>query len=240
MQRHFLFSALLIPAMATHALAQEAQKVEPPAKRLPVKVMQAWENAEKKVQKNREVYDAANAKVLEGFQKEVERIKPPVDVDEVVRQFQQDAIVALDANAKAPAPPPPDIGDGIVIFNGHRYKLIMETLSWDDAKKRCEDLGGHLLICETGAEQGFIHKAINELRVRKPDWPASMMVWLGLVRDEASQKWVSMATGVPQLYSNWEPGQPRGRDERSAMFVSHGRWFSRGGGQYFVVCEWDK
>jgi hypothetical protein len=241
MPRHFIFLIALIPVMPARTLAQDAPKAEPPAKRLPLKVMQAWENAEKKVQKNREFYDSANAKALEGFQKEVEKIKPPVNVDELVLQFQKEAIVALDAHAKPPVLPVRELGAGIVVFNGHKYKLFLENVSWDEAKQKCEDLGGHVLVVESGAEQAFIVKALNDLRARQPEFPAVPLVWLGIVPDKATGKWVSMVTGQPQLYSNWDhgSGQPRAGAESSAMSATDGRWYSRGGTN-LVVCEWDK
>lgn len=220
------------------ASAQDPPKGDEPAKRLPLKVMQAWETAEKKVQRNREIYDTANEKALELFQKEVEKIKPPVNVEEVVRQFQREAIMALDAKAKPPAPPLPD--KNILVFNGHRYRLVEEHLSWDDAKKRCEEMGGHLVVIDDRNEQGFIQKALQDYRDRHPQLPEGTDVWIGLSKNK-DKKWVAV-TGKEQVYSAWYVLEPRDWFAYARMDLK-GQWVS---GEpirkatTFFICEWEK
>ncbi len=226
---------LLIPAAT--ASAKEQQEAEEP-KPVPTAAKKAWEKYEKQVQKNRETYDKANEKVLALLQKELEKLNPPVKVDALVHQFQQDAIVKLDAYAKPPAPPPPNLRDGVVVFRGHRYKLFIEELSWEDARKKCEDLGGHLLVIEDNNEHEFLKKEMRDFATANPQLPKFWHVWLGLRYDETRDKWFS-PDGRHQPFSSWErktPGQ-----ERAAMRQTNGNWFSMPDNaiQYFI-CEWVK
>lgn len=238
MFRQHLVLSICVLCFSVQALGQEAPKAEEPPKRLPLAVMKAWDTAEKKVQKNREIYDTNNGKALEAFQKEIEKIKPPVNVDEVVRQFQQEAIVALDAGAKPPPPPPPD-KDVVVAPNGHRYKIFLENLSWDDAKKRCEDMGGHLLAIEDNIEHTFLADRIGKFSLQHPELPKTWHVWLALRYDKNQKKWFTL-DGRIQTFSVWIMTHPD--DERGVM-RQNGNWFSSNGKDrldIFFICEWDK
>jgi hypothetical protein len=44
----------------------------------------------------------------------------------------------------------------IVRFGRNEYALIEDKVSWHTAKKRCEEMGGHLVTFETPDEQAFI------------------------------------------------------------------------------------
>ena len=238
MSQIFFFAFLLFHALTIPSFAQNPPEGDQPAKRLPLKVLQAWENAEKKVQKNREIYDTANAKALEDFQKAIEKIKPPVNVEEVVRQFQQEAIVALDANAKPPAPPLPD--KNILVFNGHRYRLVEEHLSWDDAKKRCEEMGGHLLVIDDRFEQNFIQTALNGYHDRNPQLPEGTCVWLGVSKNK-DKKWIAV-TGKEQVYSAWYVLEPRDHYSYARVDIK-GQWITGESARKektFFICEWEK
>lgn len=239
MSKSCFHAFLVFHALAVPAFAQEAQKPQEPAKRLPLAVMKAWENAEKKVQKAREIYDNANAKALEGFQREIEKIKPAVNVEEVVRQFQQEAIVALDANAKAPAPPPPD--NNIVVFNGHRYRLVEEHLSWDDAKKRCEEMGGHLLVIDDRNEQEFIQSALRKFREANQKLPEGTDVWMGLYKNK-EKKWMAV-TGKEQVYTKWYVLEPRDWFTHTRFSIVHESWITgepTRKEKTFFICEWEQ
>lgn len=237
MSRIFFFAFLLFHALTIPSFAQDPPEGDPPAKRLPLKVLQAWENAERRVQKNREIYDTANAKALELFQKEVEKIKPPLNVEEVVRQFQQEAIVALDAKAKPPAPPPPQ--KGVAVFNGHRYRLVEECLSYEDAKKQCEEWGGNLLVIDDRNEQEFIQKAIKDYIAQTPAFPDDYAFWLGITRNQ-KKTWVSV-TGKEQKYFRWYAVEPRDWYAHARIYPD-GLWHSNEpkASKIFFICEWDK
>lgn len=248
MSRHAICAGVLIYVLASQVAAQDAPKADKGPKRLPPAVDRAWDTAEKKVRKNRELYDSANAKALEGFQKELEKIKPPVNVDEFVLQFQQKAIVALDENARPPALPPPD-KDVLIGPNGHRYKFLRESVSWDDAKKRCEDLGGHLLALETRAEHDFISNWVKTgVATNKDQFGDGASVWMGAkeVEVKPGQKEWQWITGQPFTFSAWRGHHPH-RVEANRDFLTlallKGDWVNFWGQQQpdtFIICEWDK
>lgn len=230
---------LLFASTAEYAFSQEAPNGKP-QQRLPVAVMKSWEKAEKQVQRNRETYDKANEKVIAGLQKDLEKVNPPVKVEEIIEQFQKDAIAQLDAEAKPPAPPPPD--KGVAVFNGHRYKLVLENLSWEDAKQKCEGMGGHLLTIENRAELEFMVKVTSAFLKQNQDMNTESRVWLGMKRDKANGQFVPL-NGQPQLFSNWLEGSPKPNEDFVQMYFQNGLWTSRMNSAepiVFYICEWDK
>lgn len=46
----------------------------------------------------------------------------------------------------------------LVKFDGHTYALITEPATWYVAKRRCEEMGGHLAYCKSGKEYAFLYK----------------------------------------------------------------------------------
>ena len=48
-----------------------------------------------------------------------------------------------------------------VDFNGHRYERIEEGMTWKQAKKYCEDRGGHLATITSSAEQEAIMQLVK-------------------------------------------------------------------------------
>lgn len=91
------------------------------------------------------------------------------------------------------------------LFAGHAYKLFTEKLTWLEAKKRCEDMGGHLVCITSKEEDEFVRRLLgNERRI-----------FIGLQRIGRSWKWVS---GEPLKYKNWRAGQGS-RDTRETASV---------------------
>ncbi|HEV7279905.1 MAG TPA: C-type lectin domain-containing protein [Pirellulaceae bacterium] len=41
-------------------------------------------------------------------------------------------------------------------FGGHQYALITPGKTWNEARKHCEQMGGHLLLIDSEAEEAFI------------------------------------------------------------------------------------
>lgn len=238
MHRSHGVALLCLACLCNPALAQGPQApAQPPAQRLPAPVAKAWEKAEKQVRTNRENYDKANARALADFQKALERMNPAVQVDDIVQQFQKDAIVKLDAEAVPPAPPPP-VRD-IVVFNGHRYKLVEDHLSWDDAQKRCREMGGHLVVIDDRNEQEFISKALQDYRDRHPQLPEGTDVWIGVSKNEA-KKWIAV-TGREQVYSNWYVLEPRDWFAYARVDLK-GQWHSGESTRKqntLFICEWE-
>lgn len=234
--------ALALPVIA---LAQEFPARE---RQLPRGAKTAWETAVKKVEKNRKTYDEANEKALATLQRELERANPAVNnIEELVKEFQN-GIVQLDASASPPALAPSEQN----VFkapNGHRYKFIRESLSWEDAQKKCVDLGGHLMTLETRAEHDVISQWVkNGFGANRNQFGAGASVWMGgqevEVRPGDKQwRWV---TGEPITFTAWRGHHPhRVEQNRDYLTLSleRGDWVNFWGEKHpdtFFICEWDK
>lgn len=164
-----------------------------------------------------------------------------------------------DAIAAAPAPAPallakyPASRRVTNPVNGHHYQRIDVPLSWRDAQRACEAIGGHLATVTSEEENQFVFSNFGNDHV----------CWLGAT-DEAEQgKW-RWVTDEPFEYRNWAPNEPsnKGGIEHYALTgiaqvaSIQGSSFSHYGfgpqwndhsleGQYngvmvaFPLCEWD-
>jgi serine/threonine-protein kinase len=131
------------------------------------------------------------------------------------------------APAAWPAHAPPDAAE----FRGHYYKVIDEKVSWADARRRCEELGGHLATIGDEQEQDFLSK-LSKLGAN---------LWVGMARGEVKGSW-AWVTGEPAAYAAWGPEQPNEKSAAVAVFLrpSHGcRWndIPLDAANRFV-CEW--
>jgi hypothetical protein len=230
--------ALLVVCVVCEGHSQAlAQQADDALAKLPASAKKSYEASAKKVQKNRETYELANQKILAGLKRDLEKSNPPVDVDAVIGHFQQ-GIMALDANAKPPAPPPPD--KGILVFNGHRYRLVQDNLNWTDAKRKCEEMGGHLLTIDDASEQEFIQKALVQFLEENKQVPRGASVWLGIHKQNG--KWLTV-DGQPQSFSQWDGGKFHPDFSYAHMNIQYSVWRAVPDdvlvGQFFI-CEWDK
>jgi hypothetical protein len=130
-------------------------------------------------------------------------------------------------------------------FEGHSYKFFREVMSWHQAKRRCEELGGHLAIVGSDAENDFImalaKSGVGNLGKQNG-------VWLGAT-DEAKEgdwRWID---GSRLRFTNWlqNPKQPNnsGGDEHYLWMwlVQGGAWTDQADQPKemtaYFVCEWD-
>ena len=94
--------------------------------------------------------------------------------------------------------------DDAVEFQGHHYLLVNEPMGWKRAKKKCEDMKGHLATITSPEEQDFICRLIEEKGEK-------YHYWLGATdrNHEGNWEWI---TGEAWAYQNWEEGQPNNSD----------------------------
>lgn len=99
-------------------------------------------------------------------------------------------------------------------YNGNTYQLFNDCLTWDEAKKKCEELGGHLVTITSAGEQEAVAKLVNG--------QARIGYWIG-GRKNGSSIWI---TGEPVSYSNWEVNQPDewNGEDRYGIYSSTGKW----------------
>lgn len=238
MTHRIAITLIAIACLYQHACSEEKRAAEGQARPLPEAIQKVWDNEAEQVVRNRKDYDGKNAKVLAELKQKIERIDPTAGVDDLAERFRREVITKHDAEAVPPVLPLPV--DDIVIFNGHRYKLFLESMSWEKACDRCKDLGGHILSIETRDEQAFISAEITRFLRKNREVPDHAMAWLALTKTDKLRQWVGL-DGLPQLYNNWEPMQPRAENDHAAIFLSSGRWFSLGPNrQLKLICEWDR
>ena len=86
-------------------------------------------------------------------------------------------------------------------YNGHYYQVFDQSMSWTDAKRACEELGGHLVSITDADEQAFIESLLEK--------GSKNQYWIGSYMYENSFRWI---TGETSDYSNWDKRQPDGFD----------------------------
>ena len=120
--------------------------------------------------------------------------------------------------------------DDAVSHRGHHYKLYKESISWVDAKKRCEALDGHLVCIGDFSENDFVKRLVqrvNDVHIGATD-----------EADEARWQWVN---GQRWRYDKWGRGTPNGdRTQNFARQLKDGTWDDIDAGYKAAgfVCEW--
>lgn len=91
-------------------------------------------------------------------------------------------------------------------YEGHIYQLFDDKMTWQEAKKACEDMGGHLVTITSQEEQKIVQSLL-------PLATTSSGYFIGGYTENGQSKWV---TGEPFSYSHWIDGQPDGWDGTEA------------------------
>lgn len=97
--------------------------------------------------------------------------------------------------------------------NGHLYDVIRSPsrLTWEDARARAVELGGHLATLTSAAEDQFVFALVAS---RPEAWEGNTFggPWLGAFQlsptgTAPDQGWV-WVTGEAWSFTNWSPGEP--------------------------------
>lgn len=67
-----------------------------------------------------------------------------------------------------------------VKFGGHVYALIKDHATWHVAKRRCEEMGGHLVVLDSNEETDFILSLMNK---------SADEAWIGATDEEKEGEW---------------------------------------------------
>ncbi len=95
----------------------------------------------------------------------------------------------------------------VIPQSGHRYEVYVANLTWDEARQRCEELGGHLATFTTREEFEYLIDLIEPLGVK--------YCWLGgyTVTESDGDVAAYWITGEEFSYAPWCVGEPSGVDE---------------------------
>ena len=93
-------------------------------------------------------------------------------------------------------------------FAGHEYALIPDKVTWHVAKRRCEEMGGHLVCMETPEEEAAVLAMI-----RKSPQPT----WVGASNEDNVAQWM-WVNGRAVSARGWEMNNDR-RDVVSSAVV---------------------
>jgi hypothetical protein len=91
-------------------------------------------------------------------------------------------------------------------YAGHRYLIVNQLSTWQEAMSHAEAVGGHLVTIEDSDENEVVAKLLRMHGCRAA-------LWIGLtdVRTEGTFEWI---TGEALRFSNWGRGEPSNRDSR--------------------------
>ncbi len=85
------------------------------------------------------------------------------------------------------------------VFQGHRYKVYDEYMTWEEAKAFCESVGGHLATITSEEENNFISNLLEKATRNN--------YFIGATdsEEEGAWKWI---TGEKWEYTNWSDSSP--------------------------------
>ena len=90
-----------------------------------------------------------------------------------------------------------EIPETAIELDGHYYLLYDEGYNWQEAKNKCEDLGGHLVTITSLDEQKLIEKLLEA--------GSRNSYWIGGYKKDGDWKWI---TDEEFSFSNWSFGEP--------------------------------
>lgn len=141
---------------------------------------------------------------------------------------------------------PQEDTDEDITYNGHKYELFDESMTWTEAKAYCENLGGHLVTINSADEQAFITSLTNSSSKKN--------IWLGAELVNNNYVWI---TNEEFSYTNWASGEPNNvfaMQNTIMMYTKNGNgtagtwndeskegrdWSGYRVSETGFVCEWD-
>lgn len=135
----------------------------------------------------------------------------------------------------------PHILDEIKEYDGHFYRVYNFGMNWNESKKFCENLGGHLVTITSKDEQDFIEKILSDNGNKK-------FYWIGGYKDNNNHNW-RWITDEKFYFSNWHANEPNniGGDENYLMISEDNSTWNDvnysadyyGNDNFGFICEWE-
>ncbi|XP_008822377.2 CD209 antigen-like protein A [Nannospalax galili] len=149
---------------------------------------------------------------------------PPQQIPSSLEQIQQQ-LIQINASLVGLYCPCPSDWE---LFQGSRYLFSWTLGSWQASVSACQDLGAHLVIVNSIAEQSFL----NHCHIRKNELSS---ISLREDKREASRQWVDH---TPLVCSFWKEGEPNNDVDEDCVKLREDRWNdSTCTAQNFWVCE---
>ncbi len=120
-------------------------------------------------------------------------------------------------------------------FGNHTYAVIPDRVTWHVAKRRCEELGGHLVCMETPQEERFVRNLMDDT--------TGESVWIGATDEETEGTWLWVngkpitTVRVPDSLLDAENKYAEHHIAYNKTGRAYNDWFA--GGRIWFVCEWD-
>jgi uncharacterized protein (TIGR03067 family) len=158
------------------------------------------------------------------------------------------AVVITPASPTPPSPlptlpAPPETQRQAAQFGNRFYKIVIESVSWREAKERCELLGGRLAIIDTAEKEIFLKQLVVQSGIIFDQMDG---IWIGATDEgkEGDWKWVD---GTSVTYADWLQNQPNNKanaEHYAMLSVSAGGWTDQPNESTqhttYFVCEWEK
>ncbi|MCE9554521.1 MAG: C-type lectin domain-containing protein [Planctomycetes bacterium] len=124
-------------------------------------------------------------------------------------------------------------------FEDHYYKAIESSVTWEQARRECQRLGGYLVRIESSAEQTFVFDLMRHPK-------EAGYYWADGTDDDLNGEWV-FGNGKTLSFTYWDRKQPKGgRDSegrahnRISLYTTSGRWHdAQGKLKCPFICEWE-
>ncbi|MCR4956522.1 MAG: hypothetical protein K6A30_07540 [Lachnospiraceae bacterium] len=94
-------------------------------------------------------------------------------------------------------------------YEGHKYEVYANGMTWKQAKTMCEELGGHLVTITSSKEQKYVKSLL--------DYSGTMNYWLGAKKK--SGKFNAWITGEDMSYTKYATGEPSGNGSYLMMYA---------------------
>ncbi|MES2793807.1 MAG: C-type lectin domain-containing protein [Planctomycetota bacterium] len=119
----------------------------------------------------------------------------------------------------------------LVKFGGHEYAMIEDKATWHIAKRRCEEMGGHLASIESPNEERFVLELCGT---------KGQSAWLGASDEEVEGKWSWVNGGLltAEQMPRWHLTNEG--DHHHHLCYWQGEFGdSAAGARLIYMCEWE-
>ncbi len=114
--------------------------------------------------------------------------------------------------------PEPEITEPVEMVS--EYRFFAENVSWTEARARCQEEGGHLVVINDADEMARVVEMAQERGIH--------VVWIGLHRESGMLVWETEDLNA-EFYYNWDQGEPSEFDgETPEDYVFLWDWTGRG------------